>query len=60
MARTTLDIDAVVLDGARALARKRGATLGQTISSLLASELAKLRAGSITELRKEDADADHR
>ena len=41
LTRTTLDIDASVLEEAKALARKRGATLGQTISILLAEALAE-------------------
>jgi macrodomain Ter protein organizer (MatP/YcbG family) len=41
MARTTLDIDRSVLDEAKALARKRGRTLGETVSVLLAEALAE-------------------
>jgi len=41
MTRTTLDIDASVLEEVKALARKREATLGETISILLAEALAE-------------------
>ncbi len=40
MARTTIDIDPAVLAEAKALGRKRGATLGETVSILLAEAMA--------------------
>ncbi|MBN9491904.1 antitoxin [bacterium] len=40
MTRTTIDIDPSVLKEAKALAQKRRATLGETISLLLAEALA--------------------
>lgn len=40
MTRTTLDIDPSVLAEAKALARKRGKTLGETLSLLVARGLA--------------------
>lgn len=41
MSRTTLDIDPSVLAEAKELARKRGTTLGETVSVLLAQALAE-------------------
>jgi hypothetical protein len=40
MVRTTLDIDPSVLEEAKALARTRGVTLGETVSALVARALA--------------------
>lgn len=40
MSRTTIDIDPSVLAEAKALARKRGRTLGETLSILVARALA--------------------
>ncbi len=40
--RTTVDIDSSVLEEAKALARKRGKTLGETVSVLLAEALASV------------------
>ena len=39
--RTTIDVDPTVLAGAKALAKKRGKTLGDTVSVLLAKALAE-------------------
>ena len=41
MARTTVDIDSSVLAEAKELARKRGKTLGETLSLLIARALAE-------------------
>jgi len=42
MTRTTVDLDPSVLNEAKALARKRGQTLGDTLSVLLAEALAQV------------------
>ena len=41
MTRTTVDIDPTILAEAKELARKRGKTLGDTVSVLLATALAE-------------------
>ncbi len=46
MARTTIDIDPSVLAEAKELARKRGTTLGETLSVLVAEALAVTEKGS--------------
>jgi hypothetical protein len=51
MTRTTVDIDPTVLSEAKALARKRGKTLGDTISVLLAEALARQQAAPLPEFR---------
>jgi hypothetical protein len=49
MPRTTLDIDATVLDELKQRQRREGKTLGQVASELLAGALAESRANSPVE-----------
>jgi macrodomain Ter protein organizer (MatP/YcbG family) len=46
MSRTTIDIDPSILKEMKALAQKRGRTLGETVSVLLAEALAEVNKAS--------------